>query len=777
MDNARLLNAAGRADAKDIINYKEDTDGWTETRPRYIKKEELLKRFPKAPKPEDKTKRRRHVGMKPLSKALQRELADHDLVFNPAMATYAGAMRWKNSNESRRNYKVGVADQNGDGIPEVLVADPDGHIVWACGHRIKQSDRPYRDWYHNEKAMNPELFKKHGIKRNDFRDDMYGATTNYSTGITTITNADAAKRFENYVRSQGYAIRRPKNLSAYQLWQMRVFKPVYDVMAGCKTNQTSQLYKTKTFGYIATSAPIYNALIIEPIFAAWEIPLPGEAGSEEFTDYRLSKIKSSKEFKRAVLDLVRNRTDHKELPTSWKETSSGIRQLYDYMRAALGEKFPTMSDPSDPTKEVFCALAPEAHWKGSNALENFKASFRNTVEGKVTRTEERRKIMSKRYAQQNLWNYTERRPYNPFDEALVQNKVKANPAKYGIIKKDKKPVRMSEALYQQLYGPTGRLTAERDYNYDYNPERDMAGWNPKENKLKPDEYYVNPTRKRWTEFGDHENLAKVPQKMKNVPVAWDDWDGHVIDSGEVDQAKGFVGVVRAKLPEGVSVHQSVKNYITNVILQTSESPEEIEQRVGEVADGLVQAFRMAAQHHDALGAIKEDKEFCQELQSAWIHHMLHPKSSTKISDLLKQRWVLNEFKKTHGRNPSEEEELGIKRLIAVADVEVAQRKGVFEQQDALRVATSKNLAAVGSRGRPAGPPADDSSARPSEESAGDTTDTSGGDTTDTSGNDSGSSGSEQPTDSSSEPKPPVVLDVAGLPVGDPNDDGDEDMEV
>jgi hypothetical protein len=151
--------------------------------------------------------KKRHVNMKPLPDTLLYELADHDISFNPAMASYAGAKNWC---DVHPGYSVEVDDKNSDGIPEILVVGPEGQTIWACGYRIKQSDRPYRDWYQNEKAMNPTGFKEHEMNLRKFRDDLYHAETNYKTGYTHIPQERRAdiEKFENYIRKKGYQVKK-----------------------------------------------------------------------------------------------------------------------------------------------------------------------------------------------------------------------------------------------------------------------------------------------------------------------------------------------------------------------------------------------------------------------------------------------------------------------------------------------------------------------------------------------------------------------------------------
>jgi hypothetical protein len=208
-------------------------------------------------------------------------------------------------------------------------------IVWACGYRIKQSNRPYRDWFYNEREMQKDAFSANKMNLRKFRDDIYGADTDLQTGLTSVRNPDQIKKFENYIRSQGYQVKKVHNMSAYALWQFWVFKPCFDTMAGnkdWKDGPTTYKDKDASFNFITVCGPIYDKLIVQPILNAW-----GVTPKAGYSDYKIGRIKALKEFRRAVIDVVRNRIAKDQLPRSWEECVGAIKSFGAFKQVALSQ--------------------------------------------------------------------------------------------------------------------------------------------------------------------------------------------------------------------------------------------------------------------------------------------------------------------------------------------------------------------------------------------------------------------------------------------------------
>jgi len=131
----------------DIINdLKESSKQILPPKSVEINKYDSLAR--KVEKPKAKHKQPRDSYMNDIVKLVGSN-ANRDVVRNNNLVSKNGALMWIDKNHQNQGWKVVENDEDGDGIPEVMVFQPDDKLYSMNGYMVKKSDMGSRQPYYN----------------------------------------------------------------------------------------------------------------------------------------------------------------------------------------------------------------------------------------------------------------------------------------------------------------------------------------------------------------------------------------------------------------------------------------------------------------------------------------------------------------------------------------------------------------------------------------------------------------------------------------------------
>ena len=159
--------------------------------------------------------------------------ANKDIVRKDDLISSAGASMWIDKHHRDEGWTVEKKDEDGDGIPEVMVYRPDGEIYSMNGYHLKRSDMGTRQPYY-------EQFPTRKERQRAREED--GITMNrYAAMKYKPKPFDLKKPFEIEYQDNPYddpvylkqllthrAPRIPTTRSAYQVFTMMITKPIWN---------------------------------------------------------------------------------------------------------------------------------------------------------------------------------------------------------------------------------------------------------------------------------------------------------------------------------------------------------------------------------------------------------------------------------------------------------------------------------------------------------------------------------------------------------------------
>ena len=271
-----------------------------------------------------KTKKKREKGVTRKNQSAMKNLADMvsskmhvDVSRNNELLNPDSAKKWIKRHGYEGFYTTKTKDLDEDGIPEQLIVDKKGNLVYVNGYTVKESDLPYRMLYYKQPKETrkelqneyKELGKPYGYKQY-IRDEYYNPIYD-GDGISIVgyTGHDPKMDiFTQNLKKQHYKIIKPRSRTPYQVFSIRFVKPMYDY--------TIARYKlfTATGGkpnvYVSVLSAAWNHLIIFPALTA----IYNDANrAQQVLDNEpetLNKIKKTSQFKLYIARVMYNFLEH-----------------------------------------------------------------------------------------------------------------------------------------------------------------------------------------------------------------------------------------------------------------------------------------------------------------------------------------------------------------------------------------------------------------------------------------------------------------------------------
>jgi hypothetical protein len=187
--------------------------------------------------------------------------------------------------------------------------------------------------YEADKAAHPTLFANNQIPMSRYVRQLYKSTIDPNTGVISYNPDPVRDAWEAKLKDKNYRLKKPgKQLNPMTLWRMWIFKPVYDcfVYIGGDPGGNPIIVNAKPM----SSDPEFKSLLVgqqayKDIFTDWLIEKYKEAHNG-LTQPQIDAIKSQKEFKQRIKDLVWMRLDANNIVHAWQE-------VYEFLVVAARE--------------------------------------------------------------------------------------------------------------------------------------------------------------------------------------------------------------------------------------------------------------------------------------------------------------------------------------------------------------------------------------------------------------------------------------------------------
>ncbi len=214
------------------------------------------------------------------------------------------ARRFGNGHQAKQG------DFNNDGIPDVVIYDKHNNPVVINGYTTKQSKWPMMHHYF---TANPTKTQRKATPFNQWYDTAFGVKYDNPNDPGMLT-ASIAPEWAVHAKNKGFAIKKPKNRSAYQVFSSKIMKVLFnEYIASLKLS--GEALKASKKAFISVCAWVWNWMIMAPVMMneygddALDFLIRangyGDVGMSAEDQVIYKKLKGSKEIKAKTYTMVR----------------------------------------------------------------------------------------------------------------------------------------------------------------------------------------------------------------------------------------------------------------------------------------------------------------------------------------------------------------------------------------------------------------------------------------------------------------------------------------